>query len=437
MPRYAAFLSYAREDTQTVDAIQKALAERNIATWLDVGGIVGGDVWEATIRRALTQSDTLLVFVSASTVGSFVEKEVALARDMRKPIIPLVFDDTIEAENEFGQTLRKYHYVDLRQRAEIPIGEIEHAIRRGHHAPVLASYNIKGGVGKTTIAVNVGAALYKRMNKRVLLVDMDPQTNLSTALVPPQTSNSKSGFLSKSRGPAQRVDVLGALRASRRSIIGVLDESVRIADQPEAEFDLGRFIYNLAGENVGPALDLVVGDSALKNLATTARPIDVGRARRGFARFVGQCRRNYDCIILDLNPSISAISLCALDATTHILSPVRPDAYSLQGLNLLDDISTENDAEARGCEQIILINDPREDKKGVVRKFISESKYRDRLLSNDLVYSKYFYANPKPSVKGALTRLSAFGEWGEMPRSDRQSLENVTVEIAQRLGLQA
>ena len=108
MPRYSAFLSYAREDQPAVSAIRAQLDGNRVSTWLDTAGIVGGDVWEATIRRALTQSDTVIVFVSAHVPGSFVEQEVKLAHDMRKPIIPVVFDDTIDRGDELCAILRKH-----------------------------------------------------------------------------------------------------------------------------------------------------------------------------------------------------------------------------------------------------------------------------------------------------------------------------------------
>ncbi len=75
MSRYSAFLSYSREDEALVERLRGALKQRELSYWLDKSEIKGGDLWEALIRRALTQSDTLLVFVTKNIIGSFVEKE--------------------------------------------------------------------------------------------------------------------------------------------------------------------------------------------------------------------------------------------------------------------------------------------------------------------------------------------------------------------------
>lgn len=50
-------------------------------------------------------------------------------------------------------------------------------------ATVISFINLKGGVGKTTLTVNVGATLVKHFGKRVLLIDLDPQTNATVSVI--------------------------------------------------------------------------------------------------------------------------------------------------------------------------------------------------------------------------------------------------------------
>ncbi len=434
MTRFSAFISYSREDGALVDKLRSALNTRELSYWLDTAEIKGGDVWEAVIRRALTQSDTLLVIVTKNIIDSFVETEIRLAQDLRKPIIPLAFDDTIDGDAEIVRLLRRSHFIDFRRKPEIAFEDTASAVSRAYLAPVVSTYNVKGGVGKTTVTMNLGAYYFKRSEKRVLLIDFDPQTNLSTALVLPKIDRSKRGLFGI-RSRQTRVDILPTLQETKRSALGVLEEAMRIADQSDADFDIGKYVYTLDGGSPGPVLDIVAGHSLIRRLATEASQSQAGKAIRGFARFVGQCRREYDCIFIDMNPSISVLSKCALAAATHILSPVKPDMYSMQGLNLLEEISGETDVEARGCEQLIVINDPREDKNQIVRSRIAQSAFADRLLAPELVYSRHFLAKPDRTVNPSLTFLAAYGNWGESPNSARRSLRNVAEEVANKIGL--
>jgi len=433
MSRYSAFLSYSRSDEHLVEEVRNALHRRELEFWLDTAEIKGGDVWEAVIRRALTQSDTLLVFVTKNILGSFAETEIRMAEDLRKPMIPLVFDDTIEGDADVIRSLRRFQYIDFRKKRDIAIEDTVSAVSRAYLAPVLSTYNVKGGVGKTTITMNLGAYYFQREQKRILLVDLDPQTNLSTALVMPRIERGNRTLFG-TRSKQIRIDILPTLQQTKRSVLGVLEDSMRIADTQE-DFDITKYVHTVDGANPGAVLDIVVGDAGIRKLATDASVAMANKAARGFARFVGQCRKAYDCVLIDMNPSISTLSKCSLAATTHILSPVKPDMYSMQGLNLLEEISADNDVAARGCGQLIVINDPREDREGVVRKRIAQSVFQDRLLASEFVYSRNFLAKPTLTVNSSLTFLPAYGTWGESPSSARQALRNVAREVADRVGL--
>src|SRR5688572_9579386 len=161
-------------------------------------------------------------------------------------------------------------------------------------ARIIAVANQKGGVGKTTTAVNLAAAL-ARTPKRVLLVDLDPQGNATMG----------SGVEKRD------------LRASTTDVL--LEEmhaSSAIVKTPEA-FDL------LPGN-----IDLTAAEIELMD--------EEGREQR-LKRALDPLRGDYDFIIVDCPPALSLLTLNALTAADSILVPMQCEYYALEGLSALLD----------------------------------------------------------------------------------------------------
>lgn len=433
MARFSAFLSYASEDKRLVEGVREHLAEAGLTTWLDQEELLGGDEWEAVIRRGLTQSDVLCVLVTENLPGSYAEREIQIAKDMRKPIIPLVFDGTIDSRHHISAELRQIHYHDFREDEEKAFSNAVTSIGRYHLAPVVSTYNVKGGVGKTTITMNLAAFYYKRLKKKVLMVDLDPQSNLSTALIKPRLV--REGGLFGVGVSTRRVEILEPLRDTGKSIVGLLTKAIQIAEDSSQSFELSDYVHTLEDDPNDATFDIVAGDFRLSNMAISTDSADLARASHGFERFIGQCRTKYDVILIDMNPSHSHTSRCGLSVATHVLSPVRPDMFSIQGLDHLAEIERQDDLTVLEREQLIVINDPREDRAKQVRAKIEESPYAKRLIPSELAFSKHFAVAPGKSAQEGIDWLPAFGNWGANPNQARRSLSNVANEIAERVGL--
>ena len=155
-------------------------------------------------------------------------------------------------------------------------------------AKIIAVVNQKGGVGKTTTAVNLTAAL-KALGKRVLLCDFDPQANATSGL---------------------GVDK----RKLRASVYDVVVNGTPVRDA----------IVNTPYGDVLPATADLAG--AAVELISMENPN--GQLKRALAPVVN----DYDLIFIDCPPSLEMLTLNALAAADSILVPVQCEYYALEGL---------------------------------------------------------------------------------------------------------
>ena len=161
-------------------------------------------------------------------------------------------------------------------------------------ARIIAIANQKGGVGKTTTAVNLAAAL-ARAPKRTLLVDLDPQGNATMG----------SGVEKRELEASVTNVMLGEVQAR--------DAIVRCEDG-----------YDLLPGNI----DLTAAEIQLMDMA--------GREQK-LKQALDSVRDGYDFVIVDCPPSLSLLTLNALTASDSVLVPMQCEYYALEGLSALLD----------------------------------------------------------------------------------------------------
>ena len=95
-PPIAAIVSYARPDSTVAREIARSLNRRGIGTFIDTGSIQPGERWRQSIVTAIEDCKVMLVLVSpASNVSREVAREVAIAQDRKKTVIPLLLEGQV------------------------------------------------------------------------------------------------------------------------------------------------------------------------------------------------------------------------------------------------------------------------------------------------------------------------------------------------------
>ncbi|MDE2716414.1 MAG: ParA family protein [Chloroflexota bacterium] len=283
-------------------------------------------------------------------------------------------------------------------------------------APVVALLNMKGGVGKTTISAHVMRVLYHRHRIKTLLVDLDPQFNLSQALV--------------SRGTYDK------LKDSNRTIltameppppIGLHDIKTSTSPPPKAE-DIVKKLRYIRFSPV--CLDLLPGDFRIVKYSMIDNRGKLDIVQQRFLRFIGESRKDYGLICIDCNPSSSFITSCALHACTHIVVPVRPDRYSLLGLEILGDFIDAIPTVNPKPELIILLNGIRrqDEDSAVEYELRAHHTFGPQALTNRLYYSRLLEATA--GYTGFATDKPV--PWRNLLKKE---ISAVVDELATRLGI--
>ena len=159
-------------------------------------------------------------------------------------------------------------------------------------AKIVAIANQKGGVGKTTTAVNLSSCV-AALGKRVLIVDLDPQGNTTTGYGIPKRSVEKGTY----------EILIGEARAS---------EAIR---KTEYRTDVIGSNTRLAGASL-EMIDLPARESRLR-------------------KALAEVQKDYDFIFIDCPPSLDLLTLNGLSACDSVLIPVQCEYYALEGLSEL------------------------------------------------------------------------------------------------------
>jgi chromosome partitioning protein len=158
---------------------------------------------------------------------------------------------------------------------------------------IISIFNQKGGVGKTTSVVNLAAAL-GRLNKKILVVDIDPQGNATSGLGVDKNSLQKS-------------------------IYNVMIDNA----------DIKNIIYNTTAENV------FIVPSNVELAGAEIELIEKEDRELVLKKALKDVKNSYDIIFIDCPPSLGLLSINGLTASDSVIIPIQCEYYALEGVSQL------------------------------------------------------------------------------------------------------
>ncbi len=177
----------------------------------------------------------------------------------------------------------------------------------------VALINMKGGVGKTTLAFNLAWYSAFKKNLRVLTIDLDPQANMSQYFM----------------GGAKYVDYL---ESGKLTVYEIFEQfsSPKNGKGSATPINPDDLIFHVSNWTDGSLIDLI--PSRLELSWTLKNPTDKSQL---LPQFLSKISNNYDLILIDCPPTDSMLTTAAYRASRYVVVPVRPEFLAAIGLPLL------------------------------------------------------------------------------------------------------
>jgi chromosome partitioning protein len=278
-------------------------------------------------------------------------------------------------------------------------------------AVVVAVVNMKGGVGKSTVTANLGWHSAYKENHKVLLVDLDPQFNLSQYAL----------------GRERYQDFL---KKRRPSVYDIFEQTSYSPLVRKDRTNLTEAVLQVKSWTDGSGLDLV---PSRLDLSYTLKSSSYSKIEH-LSNFLEPLKKTYNLILIDCPPTQSMLTDAAYLASSYVLIPVKPEFLSTIGLPLL--IKSLEDFQLEHRNQEI-------DIAGILFNAVVESKIEHQkskrdvmtlarknqwyVFKNEIGYSDSY---PKGSREGKPIFLTEYARWDKL-----NQFEALANEFLERIGL--
>ena len=249
---------------------------------------------------------------------------------------------------------------------------------------VVTVMNMKGGVGKTTVTINLAGILSRttiggKSPLNVLMIDYNPQFNLSQA------------FLESAK--------YFALERGRKTTLAILTDDPTALDPykiqvpgnhtPPRVASLAASIYR--GTAGSGKLDLVPSTLDLMYVALGQATTKTDPIEERFAKFVAEAKTIYDLTLIDCHPAGSLFTKTSLTNSDHVLIPVVPQKYAVRGIGLMMEFIRAKKTNNTSPEPIILFNSTSRSGTSAEEASIrTDGKYSSYCLPTTLKFFKAF-----------------------------------------------
>jgi chromosome partitioning protein len=335
----AAYLAFEPDDADAAHAVAAELEQHGWTVRRSGAEYRIQDKLGALVQ-AVGEAGVVVILASpAAQESAWVRREVAAALNNGRSIVVVKTAD-LAGDSWFNQTLDPDTFIDLRRgaRSEALAQIVDRARGAKGRGRVIAMLNIKGGVGKTVLAANLFAAAHLADKRAISFIDLDPQHNLTQYFLSPGERN--------------------RIRDRNHTLYGILNAR---GDHSTPRNDFGAIAIPLNRAKRGskaPNFELVAGDERLFEFTLDTRPDrDKAEAFTRFRALVAALRARSDAVIIDSNPCATFLTRLAITTADHIVAPVRPEKYSLTGLNMLEHVVREVRGRALRPEEFsVLLN---------------------------------------------------------------------------------
>lgn len=247
---------------------------------------------------------------------------------------------------------------------------------------VVTVMNMKGGVGKTTIACHLAGVIARTQidnkKRKVLLIDYDPQFNASQAFIPPK--------------------IYFDLEKEGKTILSVLVEDEKNLDPyrlqvPGNEIppEVDSIVYPLFSWGGEMRLDIIPSTLDLMYVALGQPEKQTKPMEERFRKFITNCRKKYDLIFIDCHPAGSIFTKTSLNNSDHVIIPVAQQQYAVRGIGLMMEfIEKSNELAVTPVPHILFNLTSRWGKSDVEKAILRIPKLKNLCMSKTLHKFKAF-----------------------------------------------